>query len=263
VACQILHEDGAFVALMKLAGQVTQPGAGHRDDSLLNGLFARDAVTQTRLGSERDWGLLHRLDRETSGIVLVARTREAYDSIRAQFEARTVEKTYLAALEGRLPSVQGVCTRALKEVRRGEMKVSALVVRGEEARTHWRVLGKSGTHLAVACAIETGRLHQIRAHMASLGAPVVGDRIYRPLLPPNTSARSSGGEPTLRLHAWRIAFAHPTTGARVELEAGLPVRMIEALNASCNSAKASLGVAIERELEGVRQPNWWKVGAKR
>ncbi len=258
VACEILFEDEALVALHKPAGQVTQPGAGHRDDSLMNGLFARDGATQTRLGDDRDWGLLHRLDRETSGVVLVARTKAAYDALRAQFEDRAVEKTYLAALRGRLPSDDGTCTMALKEVRRGDMKVSALVPRGDLCMTHWRVLARSRDRLAVACAIETGRLHQIRAHLAALGAPVEGDRVYRSLLPPNTSARRErDAAPTLFLHAWRIAFSHPTTGARIEIEAVVPARMVAALNESCGSPGVALAGAIVRELPSVRGSRWW------
>ena len=130
IHCRELYQDGWFVALDKPAGVVTQPGAGHKSDSLLNGLFATDGATHERLGGDRDWGLLHRLDKDTSGVVLVARMKEAYDAIRTQFEERSIEKTYIAVCRGRLPQVRGTCRQSLNEVRRGDMKVSVPAQRG-------------------------------------------------------------------------------------------------------------------------------------
>ena len=116
-----IYSDEDVFALNKVAGMVTQPGIGHLNDSLMNGIFAKERIALTRLGTERDYGLLHRLDRETSGVILVARTADAYDKIRGQFEARTIEKTYLAIVRGRLPGLEGCCRQSLSEVRRGDM----------------------------------------------------------------------------------------------------------------------------------------------
>lgn len=263
IECHEIYSDGDVIALNKPAGRVTQPGIGHRDDSLMNGLFARERTTLTRLGSQRDWGLLHRLDRETSGVILVARTADAYDTIRGQFEARTIEKTYLAIVRGRLPAVEGCCRQPLNEVRRGDMKISVPASRGEVALTHWRVLTSSKDMALVACAIETGKLHQIRAHMAYLGAPVEGDRVYRSLLPPNTSAppaNQRNAPPSLRLHAWRIAFAHPQGGKRMEIEAPIPANMLE-LIAQALSGKDAKGPpsvqTIQRIIAQVQGAAWW------
>ncbi len=258
----MLFQDDDVICLDKPAGMVTQPGAGHSDDSLMNGLFAREGVQQTRLGSARDFGLLHRLDRETSGVVIVARTERAYDAIRGQFEARTIEKTYLALLRGRLPRVEGVCEQPLSEVRRGDMKVSVAAQRGEAAVTHWKTIASSADHILVACAIETGKLHQIRAHMALLGAPVVGDRVYRSQLPPNTSRppeRERSAPPALRLHAWRIAFVHPLTRARVEIDAPIPMTMAKAIAPALGLPATSVpsAAALARLTGLIKGTRWW------
>ncbi len=255
-----LYQDAWFVALDKPAGVVTQPGAGHKADSLLNGLFARDGATHERLGADRDWGLLHRLDKDTSGVVLVARMKEAYDAIRAQFEERSLGKTYLAVCRGRLPSMRGTCRQALSEVRRGEMKVSVPAQRGEACVTHWRTLASTRNHLVVACAIETGKLHQIRAHLAFLGAPIEGDSVYRSLLPPNTTPpKSRSGIPALRLHAFRVTLTHPGTKKRMSIEAPIPQVMIASMREACGgkSANDALPRTLLDALDQVRKPEWW------
>lgn len=266
-----IFSDEAILALNKVAGVVTQPGIGHLNDSLMNGIFAKERVALTRLGTERDYGLLHRLDRETSGVILVARTTDAYDKIRGQFEARTIEKTYLAIVRGRLPSVEGCCRQSLSEVRRGDMKISVPSPRGETAITHWKVLASTKEMAVVACAIETGKLHQIRSHMAYLGAPVEGDRVYRSLLPPNTSALPANQRhlpPTLRLHAWRIALTHPTSGKRIEIEAPIPTNILELIG-QCLSSQGTKGLpttqSMQRITSQIQGENWWiksKVKAK-
>lgn len=266
-----IFSDEAILALNKVAGVVTQPGIGHLNDSLMNGIFAKERVALTRLGTERDYGLLHRLDRETSGVILVARTTDAYDKIRGQFEARTIEKTYLAIVRGRLPSVEGCCRQSLSEVHRGDMKISVPSPRGETAITHWKVLASTKEMAVVACAIETGKLHQIRSHMAYLGAPVEGDRVYRSLLPPNTSALPANQRhlpPTLRLHAWRIALTHPTSGKRIEIEAPIPTNILELIG-QCLSSQGTKGLpttqSMQRITSQIQGENWWiksKVKAK-
>ncbi len=256
-------QDDDFYCFDKPAGTVTQPGEGHRDDSLMNGLFALDGVNQTRLGSQRDWGLLHRLDRETSGIVVVARTEYGYDSIRGQFEKRAVDKVYLALLRGRLPRAEGRCEQPLSEVRRGDMKISVAAQRGEPAITHYTTLASSGDHIVVACAIETGKLHQIRAHMAHLGAPVVGDRVYRSLLPPNTSRPTQNERakpPALRLHAWKISFSHPRTHGRVECFAPIPTAMASAIAPALGLPLGAIPTqaALGRLVAQIPGTSWWK-----
>ncbi len=215
VELSVVHVDPAFVVVHKPAGMPTQPGAGHLDDTLLNAAMGRWRRQLEALGVRRDYGLVHRLDRTTSGCVLLALTAEAYDSLRGQFAAGRVGKEYLAIARGRLPGKDGTIEMPLNEVRRGRLKVSVSGRAGETALTRYFTLARVGDFALLRVQIETGRLHQIRAHLALAGAAIAGDPIYRPLLEPNTSARV--GEVTaLPLHAWRLSFSHPVSGQRIK-----------------------------------------------
>jgi 23S rRNA pseudouridine1911/1915/1917 synthase len=205
---EVLRESSDAICVAKPAGMVTQPGRGHADDTLLNGVFAMRPEALGALGPDRDWGLLHRLDREVSGCVLLAKTANAYDRLRDAFECREIRKTYLAMVAGAPPSVEGQCSRSIREEIRGGMKVALLPVRGGEAAlTRWRTLGRRGTRTLLEVEPVTGRLHQIRVHLAALGCPIVGDRVYRSDAPPNTSSLPPGRHPEpLLLHAWRLEY---------------------------------------------------------
>jgi len=237
----LLLRDPLFVVVDKPAGVVTEPGIGHARDALLNGLLALEPTALGALGPARDWGLLHRLDRETSGCVLVALEARAYDTLRGQFELRTLTKEYLAVVRGRPSREAGEIDIPLVEMRRGDMKVSVAGRRGEgrPAMTRWRVLSSRREHSLLRVEIVSGRLHQIRAHCAMLGWPVDGDRVYRPDLPPNTSRPPPNREPPpLLLHAWRLAFDHPVDGHRVAVEAPLPPPLLAGAERCGASAEA-------------------------
>lgn len=225
LAPQVLHESEGVLCVAKPAGMVTQPGRGHVSDTLLNGAFALRGDALASLGADRDWGLLHRLDREVSGCVLLAKTAQAYDALRAAFERRDIGKTYLAVVHGAPPSASGSCTRAIREVIRDDMKVATCPPRGgEPAETRWRTMARQGAHAWLEVEPVTGRLHQIRVHLATLGCPIVGDRMYRPDAPPNTSRLPPGRVPDpLLLHAWRIEF--PEGDRRVRVECPPPASM--------------------------------------
>ena len=207
---ELVHEDDLVVVANKAPGMVTEPGTSHRDDSLINALVARFGGKLLRLGERRDYGLLHRLDRQTSGCVACALDPDAYDSIRAQFEARTVGKRYLAIAKGRMRAGAQDIDLALEERRvpsnEGTRLVSAVSRAGKPARTSIEVLATSTTHTLVSCEPHTGRLHQIRVHLAHLGFPIAGDPLYGAgaRLLPSTKA----DERTLGLHAWRLGFTH-------------------------------------------------------
>ena len=228
---EIVHEDALVVVANKAPGMVTEPGTAHREDSLLNALVARHGGKMLRLGERRDYGLLHRLDRQTSGCVACAIDPDAYDTIRAQFEARAVDKRYLAIVKGRMPEGTQTVEFNLEESRvasdEGTRLVSVIARAGKPARTDIELLASSATHSLVACEPHSGRLHQIRVHLGHIGFPVAGDPIYgvgARILPSNKLQ-----EGTLGLHAWKLGFAH--AGGRVDATAP-PSRKFLALAAS-------------------------------
>jgi 23S rRNA pseudouridine1911/1915/1917 synthase len=207
---EIVHEDALVVVANKAPGMVTEPGTSHREDSLLNALVARFGGRLLRLGERRDYGLLHRLDRQTSGCVACALDPDAYDAIRAQFEAREVDKRYLAVVKGRMKAGAQSIELHLEERRvpsnEGTRLVSEVTKAGKPAQTDIEVLATSQSHTLVSCIPHTGRLHQIRVHLAHLGFPIAGDPLY------GTGARilqpSKGDNRTLGLHAWTLGFTH-------------------------------------------------------
>lgn len=208
-----LHEAD-FLVVNKPAGVVTEPGKKHRHDSLLNGLFAQFGNLLQNLGAVRQWGLLHRLDRDTSGLVVVALRARAYDHLRRQFEERQVKKIYWAVVAGVPNPSQGVIQKPIREVAAGRKK-AVLARGGKPAITAYRVLESAGSVSLVEARPKTGRLHQIRVHFAEMGCPVLGDAEYGTEVPAPKAAR-------LCLHAAAISFIHPAEPRRVTVRAPMP-----------------------------------------
>ena len=205
VQFETVYADDDLLVIGKPSGLVTQPGLGHIKDTLLNGLFARYGHQLRQLGPRRDWGLLHRLDRQTSGLLVVALRPRAYDALREDFEHRRLDKQYLAIVAGRPDPMQGVVQARLKEIQADKKKV--IISRsGEESISAYQVLSFSASAALVDVRIKTGRLHQIRAHMMFLGTPVLGDDLY---LPDGMSRTKMPKVPRLCLHAWKLGFKHP------------------------------------------------------
>lgn len=210
----VRYEDEDVLVVDKPARIATQPGKGHARDTLLNGLFARYGNLLQNLGAARDWGLLHRLDKDTSGLVLVGLRPRAYDALRAAFGTRRVSKRYIAIVEGEPSKPIGIIRLPIEEVT-GEMKTARIAASGKPAVTAYRALDVSKGHALVECRPQTGRLHQIRVHMRAIGCPVLGDTLYG-------SGAARDRTPRLALHAFMLAFHHPTTGALVEVVSPLP-----------------------------------------
>ncbi|HVX87038.1 MAG TPA: RluA family pseudouridine synthase [Phycisphaerae bacterium] len=228
----IVHEDPDLLIVDKPAGLVTQPGKGHASDSLLNAVFAlREGLIGKllqNLGQRRDFGLLHRLDKETSGLLVIAKTPNAYDQLRRDFEARRIDKEYLALTAGIPTPAQGVIQARLKEVeipnaRSTYASIKKVVIsrQGQEALTAYKVQSHGQTPPAalVHLTIKTGRLHQIRAHMLFLNCQVLGDPVY---CPPNIDPRAYPHPPRLCLHATRLGFKHPATDKWTHFTSPLP-----------------------------------------
>ncbi len=220
VPVQVVDEDSALIVVDKPAGMVVHPGAGRLEGTLVHGLLAHAPDLADLVGSgECDParpGIVHRLDRETSGLLVVARTAPSYRSLVAQFKARTVERRYLALVEGRIEEDRGKVEAPIGRSTRSptRMVVSAS---GRPASTAYEVLERfAGPEPATLLALRlgTGRTHQIRVHLAAIGHPVLGDSRY--------------GRPSVRLpdrlflHAGRLGVVHPATGRRVTWESPLP-----------------------------------------
>lgn len=211
------YADDHFMVIDKPAGVVTQPGQKHSRDTLLNAAFATHGKALQNIGKARDYGLVHRLDRPTSGLVVVALTQEAYDHLRAQFAERTVAKTYLAWVHGSPTPPEGAVRAAIREERRRGRK-TAVLGRGRGAKpaeTRYRTVARSRGVALVECHPQTGRLHQIRVHLAQRGSPVIGDREYG-----RRDDRDLGRR--IGLHAARLELIHPATGARLTISSPVP-----------------------------------------
>lgn len=224
VPLTIVHADDHLVIVSKPAGVVTQPGIEHPDDTVLNGLMVRWRRQLQALGVDRDYGLLHRLDRPTSGLLVVGLSPEAYDGIRAQFVARTIKKRYVALVHGAPQPNEGIIRQSLSVVRAaGRKKSVASKGRGsKEAITRYSQLSKNRKAALIECQIETGRLHQIRAHMALRGCPVVGDREYGPRNTYDAKFAKAVGRKAIALHAGELSFVHPVTQGRLTVRVPLP-----------------------------------------
>ncbi len=220
VTFRVRHEDEHLLVVEKRARLVTAPGVGHEHDTLLNGLMAAHGGRLARLGARRDWGLVHRLDKDTSGLLLVALTPEAYDGLRALFETREVRKFYWAVCRSAPNKPTGVIKRPIiEEVQRVDRytstKTSRIGASGKPAVTAYRVLQTSPAAALVEARPITGRLHQVRVHLDSIGATVLGDEVYGP-----RSARAAS--PRLALHAHRLGFTHPITGEEIDIRSPFP-----------------------------------------
>jgi len=218
VTFKIRHEDEDLLVVDKPPGLVTQPGLGHERDTLLNGLFARFGPQLQNLGRARDFGLLHRLDRQTSGLLIVGLRSRAYDALRVQFERREIRKFYWAVASRTPKKVNGVIRRPILE-EADERKTARIASGGKPALTAYRVLQTTSIPAGHAALLEcrpvTGRLHQVRVHLESIGCPIVGDDVYAP----RSASRAS---PRLALHAHRIIFKHPITGERIDVHSPWP-----------------------------------------
>jgi len=216
VTVDVVHEDDHVLVVDKAAGVVVHPGAGQATGTLVAGLLARYPGLAD-VGTRDRPGIVHRLDKGTSGLLVVARTNEAYRSLTAQLKQRTVGRRYTAMVWAQVDAPAGMVDapvgRAAKDPTR--MSVSA---RGREARTRYEVVQRftaPAPATLVWCRLETGRTHQIRVHLAAIGHPVLGDRRYG-------GARSARLADRPFLHAAQLAFDHPATGERLSFEAPLP-----------------------------------------
>lgn len=209
---EVLYEDPAVIAIDKPAGLTVHAGAGAPSGTLANRLV-HHFQTLSQVGGELRPGIVHRLDKDTSGVLLVARTDAAHRHLAAQFASRSVEKTYLALVKGVVRADSGKITKPIARDPVHRTRMTARLASGRAALTEYRVRERLDGFTLLEIRIGTGRTHQIRVHMADMGHPVAGDKLY------------GGGKtasPRMFLHAARIGFTSPATGERVSVEAPLP-----------------------------------------
>ena len=216
VTLRIAYRDDDLVVVEKPTGMPTQPGKGHTRDTLLNGLFGIEefGAKLQNLGRDRDFGLLHRLGRPTSGLLLVGLRPRAYDAMRDAFAKRQVKKFYWAVVAKGPAHDSGLIKRPILEVE-DQQKLARISPTGKPAITAYRVLQRVVGMALVECRPLTGRLHQIRVHMESIGCPVLGDKEYAPRAVAEAARR-------LALHAHRLAFTHPVTGEKIDVRSKWP-----------------------------------------
>jgi 23S rRNA pseudouridine1911/1915/1917 synthase len=208
VDLRIAYEDEHLFVVDKPAGVVVHPGAGHATGTLVHGLAGRTAG-----GAEDRPGIVHRLDRDTSGLLVVARSDEAHERLQELVRQRKLERSYVALVRGHPRSWHGRIDAPIGRDRDDPTRRSLDTDSPREAVTHFEVAELLGAHALLAVKLETGRTHQIRVHLAAIDLPVVGDRVYG--VPDKALERQF-------LHANRLAFEHPFTGERVDVESPLP-----------------------------------------
>ncbi len=226
IPLRILYEDASLLVIDKPAGMVVHPAAGHSGGTLVNALL-HHCVDLSGIGGVLRPGIVHRLDKGTSGLMVAAKSDEAHRGLAGQFKRHEVSKTYLALVYGNPKTDGGRIESAVGRHPTDRKKMSTQSRRGRAAVTIWRVRERYGVAALLEVDIETGRTHQIRVHLTDLGYPVVGDRVYggegrfRTVGDSAARARMKALDRPA-LHAWRLAFAHPVTGEKMRFTSPLP-----------------------------------------
>src|SRR5205809_1066960 len=213
IPLDVLFSDEDLIVINKPAGLVVHPGAGHREHTLVNALLSH-CPTLSGIGGKERPGIVHRLDKDTSGCLVVAKNDAAHRELSRQFAERLVEKIYLALVAGKLRKQTGVIEEKIGRhpVHRQRMSVASL--RGRAAKTEYRVIRTGDKASLIECRLHSGRTHQVRVHLHHLGHPVLGDKVY--------ASRLAKDFPRQMLHAWKLGFRHLGSGEWKNFEAPLP-----------------------------------------
>ena len=227
----VIYEDDALIVIDKSAGMVIHPAPGNPDHTLVNALIAHCGAGLSGIGGVRRPGIVHRLDKDTSGLLVAAKTDAAHQGLAEQFAAHSLTRAYQALVWGVLRPAQGEIAGKIGRSPKNRKKMAIVTRGGKQALTHYRRLETFGTTLAclAECRLATGRTHQIRVHLTSIGHPVIGDPVYgrsrRRAVEKETSKAvrtALAGFPRQALHAARLGFRHPIDGRELEFESTLP-----------------------------------------
>ena len=217
IPLDVLYEDEHLLVINKPKGLVVHPAPGHRTGTLVNALIHYLPELPVIGGAERP-GIVHRLDKETTGVLVVAKSAEAHRKLAADLKARRISRVYVALVHGNVPRDQGTIDAPIGRHPVHRKKMAVVPGRGRPAVTHFRVLERFRSYTLLELRLETGRTHQIRVHLAHIGHPVVGDPVYGPKKPHLFDDGQA-------LHAASIELAHPVTGVPLKVSAPLPERM--------------------------------------
>ena len=215
IPLDIVYEDGDVIVVNKPKGLVVHPAPGHPDGTLVNALLFHCGDSLSGIGGALRPGIVHRIDRDTSGLIIAAKNNKAHLALAAQLQDHSLARTYEAVAVGGFKEDCGTVNAPIGRHPADRKKMAIERKNGREAITHWSVLARYPGHTHLECRLETGRTHQIRVHLASVGHPLLGDTVYG-------SKKPVPGLAGQCLHARRLRFVHPSTGELVELECPLP-----------------------------------------
>ena len=214
IPLEILYEDNDIIVVNKPKGMVVHPANGNPDGTLVNAILSICKNSLSGIGGELRPGIVHRLDKDTSGLIIVAKNDKAHINMSEQIKERNVKKTYIALVRGNVPEEEATINMPIGRSTKDRKKM-AVTKNGKQAITHFKVLKRYSKYTLLEIKIETGRTHQIRVHMAEIGYPVVGDAVY-------SNGKNEFGIEGQMLHAYKLEFMHPITNKHMELTAPLP-----------------------------------------
>mgnify|MGYP004668634163 FL=1 len=222
IALSIVYEDADMLVVDKPQGMVVHPAAGNETGTLVNALLAYCGDTLSGINGEKRPGILHRIDKDTSGLLMVAKNDRAHQSLAAQIKAHSLTRAYLALVHGGFKEDSGTIALPIGRHPHDRKKMAVTEKNARSAVTHYFVKERFSGYTLVECRLETGRTHQIRVHMSDRGHPIVGDPVYGVKKEPF----SLNGQ---LLHAWQIGFNHPTSGKYMEFQSPLPAHFEKVL----------------------------------
>ena len=222
IPLDVVYEDDDLIVVNKKRGMVVHPAPGHADGTLVNALLYHCAGSLSGIGGEQRPGIVHRIDKDTSGLLIVAKNDFAHQALSAQLSDRSLSRVYEAVVRGNLRQDEGVIDRPIGRHPTDRKRMAVTEKNSRHAVTHWKVLERYRGYCRVQCRLETGRTHQIRVHMASIGHPLLGDFVYG-------SPSPEKGLEGQCLHARELKFIHPRTGEPVHLVTELPEYFNEVL----------------------------------
>jgi 23S rRNA pseudouridine1911/1915/1917 synthase len=234
IPLRIMFEDDHLLVVDKPAGLVVHPAAGNRDGTLVNALLHHCHGRLSGIGGVARPGIVHRIDKDTSGLLVVAKTDVAHEGLARQFAAHSIDRRYLAIVAGVPIAASGTVDAPLARSATDRKKIAIVKeARGKRAVTHWNRLKKLRDSALVECRLETGRTHQVRVHMASIGHPLLGDPVYGRISQKQRELLRELGFHRQALHAVYLGFTHPVTRERLAFESAIPADMQELFSALC------------------------------